>query len=93
MNALVLSIVAAVSMALVAAACTVLCLAWSIPAWRRRLGGAGLALRGASHNGTKLAGLPLRVASGLVSTGLAACAIAAWYGCGSVVAAVIAASR
>lgn len=93
MNPLVVSTVAAVSMALVAVGCTVLCLAWSIPSWRCRLDAAGVPQRCGSHAGKRLEGLPLRVASGLVSFGLAACSIAAWYGCGSVVAAVIAALR
>ena len=67
-------------MALVAVACTALCLVWSVPTWRRRLspaeGPAGAPTPGAGG----LSGWPSRVGSGLVSVGIAACALLAWYG-------------
>ena len=80
-------------MAVVAVACTALCLAWSIPAWRRRLGRRGVALevRGTETGG--LTGWPARVGSGLVSIGIASCAVVGWYGCFSVLAALNAARR
>jgi hypothetical protein len=59
-------------LALVAVACTALCLAWSVPAWRRHLSSAS-----AAHG---LSGWPARAGSGLVSAGIAACALVAWYG-------------
>lgn len=68
----------AVLMALVAVACTTLCLIWTIPAWRRRLAPA----EGISDvPGTGgLSGWPAGVGSGLVTAGIAACAVLAWYG-------------
>ncbi len=60
-------------MALVAIACTVLCLAWSFPAWRRRLGPVAPGAGG-------LSGWHATVGSGLISAGIAACAVLAWYG-------------
>jgi hypothetical protein len=62
-------------MALVGVTCTVLCLAWSVPAWRRRLGpvGAGCGAGG-------LSGWWGGVGSGLVSVGIAGVALLAWYG-------------
>ena len=67
-------------LALVAAACTALCLVWSVPAWRRRLaapaGGPNAGVPGAGG----LSGWPARVGSGLVSAGIAASATVAWYG-------------
>lgn len=63
-----------VLMALVAVACTVLCLVWTNPASRRRLG--------RSPGGTEgLSGWPARIGSGLISAGIAASAGVAWYGC------------
>jgi hypothetical protein len=64
-------------LALVAVACTALCLAWSNPAWRRRLApdkGESEARAGG------VSGWPARVGSGLVSAGIGACALVAWYG-------------
>lgn len=69
-------------MALVAVACTALCLVWSIPAWRRRL-----ALPVAPEVGG-LTGWRASVGSGLVSVGIAACALLAWYGTYCTLAAV-----
>ena len=64
-------------LAFVAVACTALCFAWSIPAWRHRLAPD----RGESEaRAGRLSGWPARVGSGLVSTGIAACALVAWYG-------------
>jgi hypothetical protein len=57
---------------LLAVACTALCFAWSIPAWRRRLG--------RTPRADGLSGWPARVGSSLVSAGLASCALVAWYG-------------
>ncbi len=59
---------------LVAAASTALCLAWSIPAWRRRLAPARAPRAGG------LSGWPAHVGGGAVSAGIAGCALAAWYG-------------
>ena len=66
-------------MALLAVACTVLCLVWSIPAWRRRLApGAGESTSRAAW--TSMSGWPACIGSGLVSAGIAGCAFVAWYG-------------
>jgi hypothetical protein len=72
--------VTAAMMALVAACCTALCLAWSVPAWRRRLaptwGSSDVRALGTGG----LSGWRARVGSGLISAGIAACAVVAWYG-------------
>jgi len=93
MNSLIVVYTSAALMAVVAAACTALCLAWSIPSWRRRLAGPGVAPEVRSPNTGGLSGWPARVGSGLVSTGIAACAVVGWYGCYCVLAALSAASR
>ena len=78
----------AVLMGLVAAACTALCLVWSNPAWRHRLAPA----RGASEINAPaadgLSGWPARVGGALVSTGIGAVALVAWYGLYCTLAAV-----
>lgn len=61
-------------MAIVATACTALCLVWSVPAWRGRLAPT----KPMSDLG--LFGWPARIGSGLVSGGIGAVALAAWYG-------------
>lgn len=70
-------------MALVAVACTVLCFVWSVPAWRRRLAPAATPLAASG-----LRGWPAGVGSGLVSAGIAASALLAWYGAYCALAAV-----
>lgn len=92
MNLLVLNTTAAM-MAFVGIVCTVLCVAWSIPSWRRRLAMFAIApqVRGPATGG--LTGWPARVGSGMVSIGIAACAVVGWYGCYCVLAALSAASR
>ena len=70
----------AVLMALVAAACTALCLAWSNPAWRRRLAPAGGTSGVLPAAGGGLSGWPARVGSGIMSVGIGAVALVAWYG-------------
>ena len=67
-----------VLLATVAIACTALCFVWSIPAWRRRLAPARSGARVPGAGG--LSGRPARVGSGLVSAGIAAAALVAWYG-------------
>lgn len=67
-------------MALVAAACTVLCVVWSVPAWRRRLAPARGTPAATTPGAGGLSGWPAGVGSGLVSAGIAACALLAWYG-------------
>ena len=93
MNSFIVLYTTAALMAFVAVACTALCLAWSIPAWRRRLAWRGVApeVRGAETGG--LSGWPARAGSGLVSTGIAACAVVGWYGCYCLLAALSAATR
>lgn len=66
-------------MALVAAACTALCLAWSVPAWRRRLAPEVVTATTAPRS-RGLSGWPAVVGSGLVSAGIGAVAMLAWYG-------------
>lgn len=70
----------AILMALVAFACTILCLVWSKPAWRKRLG--------QREGQPKHLSRWRRIGSGVVSTGIAACAGVAWYGCYCVLAAL-----
>ena len=65
---------------LVAAACTALCLAWSVPAWRRQLAPAGGTSGVNAPAASALSGWPARVGGGLVSTGIGAVALVAWYG-------------
>ena len=67
-------------MALVATACTALCLVWTIPAWRRRLAPASGGSDGRTPAPGGLTGWPARVGSGLVSAGIGAVALVAWYG-------------
>lgn len=67
-------------MALVAIACTALCLAWTNPAWRRWLAPAENASAARAPRTDGLSGWSARVGSGLVSAGIAACAVVAWYG-------------
>lgn len=75
-------------LALVAVACTALCLVWSVPAWRRRLGPAGTASGAPDPGAGRLQGRAARAGSGLVSAGIAACALVAWYGLYCALAAV-----
>jgi len=88
----VLSITAAL-MAIVAVACTVLCIAWSIPSWRRRLGRRTHDAGAGAPEPAGLTGWPARVAGALVSLGIAACAAVAWWGCYSVVTAMSGVAR
>jgi hypothetical protein len=62
-------------MALVAVVCTVLCLIWTVPAWRRTLTPTAT-IPGESG----LSGWQAGVGSGLVSAGIATVALFAWYG-------------
>jgi len=99
-NSLIVLYTTAALMAVVAVACTALCLAWSVPAWRRRLARRGVAIEVRSAEPGKLTGWPggltgwtARVGSGLISIGIATCAVVGWYGCFSVLAALNAARR
>lgn len=92
MNSLIVLYVTAALMAFVAVSCTALCCAWSIPSWRRRLAGPGVASQVREPEIGGLTGWASRVGSGLVSTGIAACAAIAGHGCYSVLAALFAAS-
>ena len=65
-------------MALVASACTALCLVWSVPAWRNWLAPAEAEVR--RPKASELSGWSAQIGSGLVSAGIAACALLAWYG-------------
>lgn len=70
----------AVLMASVAVACTALCLVWSVPAWRCRLAPAGESPAAPATKTEGMSGWPAGVGSGLVSAGIAAVAVLAWYG-------------
>jgi hypothetical protein len=70
----------AAMMGLVAVTCTALCLAWSNPAWRRRLAPAGGATGARAAGAGGLRGWPARVGGGVISAGIAAGAVVAWYG-------------
>jgi hypothetical protein len=84
MTSLVILYTTAALMAVVALACTVLCLAWSIPAWRSRLARSRAVAAGQGAEAGGLTGWPASVANGLVSIGIGACAVVGWYGCVSV---------
>lgn len=81
MNSFVVIYTAAILMACVALACTVLCLAWSIPSWRHRLARSSKTTEVSVTKSTELAGWPAHVGNGLVSVGIAGCAAVGWYGC------------
>ena len=68
-------------MAVVAVACTVLCLVWSVPGWRRLLHRRGVVFYARVPIARGLIGWPARIGSGLVSVGIGVCALLAWYGC------------
>lgn len=88
MNSLVVVYTTAALMAFVAFACTALCFAWSIPSWRHRLARSRTATEASGAESAGLTGWPARVGSGLVSTGIAACAAVGWYGCYCVISAL-----
>lgn len=67
-------------LALVATSCTALCLAWTIPAWRRRLALRGVTSEAPHKMAGGLSGWPARVGSALISAGIGACALIGWYG-------------
>ncbi len=92
MNSLVTLYTTVALMALVAVACTALCLAWSIPTWRRRLASPAVMSQARLPEIGVLTGWTARVGSSLVSTGIAVCAVIAWAGTYRMLAALIAAS-
>ena len=67
-------------LASVAVACTALCLTWSNPDWRDRLALARSESDASAPGAGGLSGWPARVGTGLISAGIAACALVAWYG-------------
>jgi hypothetical protein len=93
MNAFILYATAAL-MAFVGAVCAVLCVAWSILSWRRRLARNTVVpnVLGRPEAGG-LTGWPARVGTALVSTGIASCAAVGWYGCYCVLASLIVGAR
>lgn len=93
MTSLIIVYATAALMAVVAVACTVLCVAWSVPAWRRRLDRPGVALEVLDSETGGLTGWPARVGIGLVTIGIASCAVIGWYGCFTVLSALNAARR
>ena len=93
MNSLIVLYTTAALMAVVAVDCTALCLAWSVPAWRRRLARREVAIEVQNGETGGLSGWTARVGSGLSSIGIATCALVGWYGCFSVLAALNAARR
>ncbi len=68
-------------LAVVAIACSALCLAWSIPSWRVWLASRNGLPRLTGARAIELRGWAALVGSGLISAGIAACAVAAWFGC------------
>ncbi len=70
----------AVLMGLVAIACTALCVVWTNPVWRRRLAPTDDGFNGSAPVAGRLTGWPARLGSGLVSAGIGAVALVAWYG-------------
>jgi len=71
----------AVLMAVVAVACTALCVVWSNPAWRSRLARHQDAPEAPDTKAGGLTGWPARMGGWLVSAGIGACALIAWFGC------------
>ncbi|MGC4005981.1 MAG: hypothetical protein QM811_23820 [Pirellulales bacterium] len=72
--------VTAALMALVAIACTALCLVWSVPAWRSRLAQTDDMADAHHPRAAGLSGRPARIGSVLISVGIGACTLLAWYG-------------
>jgi hypothetical protein len=88
MNSVFVLYITVVLMAIVAFACTVLCLAWSIPSWRRRLARSRTEPQAFPALHVGLSGWQARVGNCLISIGIASCALAGWYGCYCVLAAL-----
>jgi hypothetical protein len=81
--------IAAVLMAVIGCVCALLCAAWSIPSWRRRLRGPALTDRVLGDPAAKgLSGWQGRIFSAVISIGIAICAMVSWYGCYCVLAAL-----
>jgi hypothetical protein len=81
MNSLLVMYTTAALMAIVASACTMLCLVWSIPSWRCRLASPRSVVGSVRAAVPGLTGWSAHVGSGLISAGIAACAVVGWYGC------------
>jgi hypothetical protein len=81
MNSLGILCTTAALMMIVAIACTTLCLVWSMPSWRRLLDLRTVVSEAPIQTVGGMRGWPARVGSGLVSAGIAVCALVAWYGC------------
>lgn len=86
MNSFVLY-AAVVMMMLVAFVCTTLCLAWIIPSWRHRLG--KIAIVPQVQDTVAVVGWHGRAGNVLIASGIGACAVIAWYGSYSVLAALL----
>ena len=65
--------------AMVAIALTALCAAWTVPAWRRRLGGRKTC--GDELKVDHIPSWPVNACVAMVSLGIGAGALVAWYGC------------
>ncbi len=86
MNTLILFSTAAL-MALVGVFCAALCVVWSIPSWRYRLGRPPVPPQLTQHEAQGLTGWSGHVGGVLISIGIAMCALVSLYGCYSVLAA------
>ncbi len=64
----------------VAMACSALCIAWTVPAWRQRLAKPRNASNLQPTDAQSLTGWPAQLGSVLISIGIAGSAILAWYG-------------
>ena len=85
LNPIILYTTAAL-MAIVGVVCALLCVAWSIPSWRRRLATPTVVIHVLRSPKTEgLTGGSACVGSILVSIGIGACAVVALYGSYSIV--------
>lgn len=92
MQSMLLLYITTALMAVVAVFCSGLCVVWSVPSWRRWLSKDKTFSMESICSPQELTGWPARIGSGLISIGIATCAIVAWYGAWSVLVAVIDAS-
>lgn len=70
----------AVLLTLVALSCTALCICWSIPVLRQRLGTTSIRLLSQKPETAELNGPLAHLGTGVISIALAASAMVAWYG-------------
>jgi len=88
MQAVIVLYITVALMAVVAAACTVLCFAWSILSWRHRLARSRNEPQTPPALHVGFSGWKARLGNCIISIGIAFCASTGWYGCYCVLAAL-----